>query len=714
VRAAVSLLLAIFLLFGSTPAWAASNLSFARLVLTVERSERPTHLCVVSRFGASKQTVAMHELLPSSGEAEGTGQRKDAGAPGRAGQPGTRLPVSMIEKNLGEWIFETQSEVGSPSPSVSPTPEQGSRPEATQKAGDALASEMLSSLPLELVEAIGGLAAQTDCSGTPTGQGVADGCRARLALPKSLLKDLRMTCTQNTLPPPGRGTSVAIVMVEGFRTLPSVLEVMLTNTVAFIGFDKGAQADAKGLVATVLGGHYLPGNSQPTVTGEIALQLSPRCPWRALTLPKMRELPTTVTVAPGWAQRCELRPSTRTVKVRVPPGDRVEAIGHWPTGTMIFAAQLDDGKDAVQLDARDLHFSWARHCLYAGPCPTVTPQDGGVSCDGVPAEPGTCGYRCAATAEGGSFQLPAQLTFTGAATEWATTLNRAGDVLTAYVDPSQRTVDITPVAPHDPAEWLVAIGVTGVVFTLPNGTTVRRSLNFLSKSKPVVEAVHLRCGDSIEYQYEGDRTFEPDVTRVDAGTLKLKAPAEHALSIVPRISVGIGYARPVRDAWNYDQSLDFPGGGYAIIESNFTVRSPKRIWMWEPFFGGMLGQREYGSESFHDNGKVAGGAFGRLFLGVRAGMLIPSIRLPSITLPGFGVAFFVAGGCGKAPAPTMSDKLPGECFFMPGWTLSLIGVGGNSIRLNYRAVVGEDLVVPSGANPGRLLLANDVSYHWSF
>lgn len=666
-------------------ATAEPNLKFVRLSLAVQRADRPAHLCIVSRFGSSDSSVPLEQIT-------------------RSGASKTPPDTIGWEQGSDEWFFAN---------------------EAAKAQG----------LPKAIAAATQSLAKQHDCAGNLTQGANSDACRPRLNLPLSLIKQMRMVCVSNSQPSADPLAPVVIVLLEGFRTQPSVLEISLSNTVAFVGFDPSAIADPGDLVATVVGGHYTPGNSASVVAREILIPLQPRCPWQELELPPSVALPDFVNVAPANAPDCSFTPNREQLHVRMPPDAQVSVLALWkelgpdtapvddPTRevSMLFRAWPTAGQGGVrQLRAREATFWWERHCLYNGACPTARLIEAGVDCAGAPIG-NACEYTCSSNPDRSGFDLPASVHFQtpkdtqsgGSQAEWDDRLERVGATLTSFVPASKRELTVKMARPTSAGGALTSMGVNAVQLSIWGGRRISQPINVLTYGGTyVLPASNLECGREVGYQYDGDRLHSPNRTQIDGGELRLKNPEDTAVSLLSGLYLGVGYFRPYKNWTDYARSLDFPGGFYGMLEATFGIQRPRSIWRWEPFFGVSYGRREYGAATFSEDGDVKGGAFARIAAGLRVGIQFPALRFAAVTVPGLGSHFVLAGGCGKSLAPTLSQELPGQCFFMPGVTFAFQRVNGQAVRLNARAIVGERLVAPEGRY-SRVLFLTEVGYSFS-
>jgi hypothetical protein len=566
--------IAILLLLGSyaREAAAAKPYGVVTVDLRPEIGEVPTHLCVVSQGKGPRTREALRELLLVAGP-------DPDGAEAAANTPPRRILDLSAPAIFGG---ERRAAVTS-----------------TCEAGGAC---------LPRIE----LPRSRDSNGDPTEQ-------------------LWVACAADSLvsDQDDRAPRVLVMMLEHLEGSPPLLESLkLAGGIATIG----VQADLSRIVVTArsLGGHYEAHSrgyraEEGSDQGElVVLPIAPRCYGVEVELPGVRLRESDRERLRVRANEIELDPETCVGPLRGNPRMRVDlpraagfgrievelppVAGETPTATR-FAASWDTPWPATQLrlSPHQIAFVWAPPaCVWAtGTCPSAT-LEGGIACAATALDDGSCQYLCPGNGDlgeglgegqgaGGSEWVdvspPVAVQFEKDDPDqrWTEIVQRPGQTLGAYVEPSQIYLDA------DLSGWRVDVPgsrISHVELLDNDGSSRRYAVEGVDRLQ--ILAPHASC-DPLRFRLVGDRRYLEGAAPVVAGQVEFGAVHETARLLTFNVLLAQG-GGPAIAYGGAPAELANPIYFTAIgqLAANFRPRDPRFARVaYELRIGGTVGQWGY-------------------------------------------------------------------------------------------------------------------------
>jgi hypothetical protein len=457
----------------------------------------------------------------------------------------------------------------------------------------------------------------------------ADGAcipRVELPLSGSHADQVWVACTSDSLaaePAAGVGTReprVLVMMLEHLEGSPPLLESLrLAGGVATIGV--GADLSQIVVTARSLGGHYEAHSrafraEEGTDRGElVVLPIAPRCHRVEVELPGVRlresdrerlvvraneiELDAKTCVGPlrGSARMRVMVPRASgfgRIEVELPPVE-----GETPTATR-FAGSWDqawpDGE--LQLDPHQIAFLWSPPaCVWpTGTCPTAT-LEGGISCEATALEDGSCQYLCPGNSseewaeEWVDVSPPVAVTFEkqDPHQRWNQIVQRPGQVLSEYVDPTQIYLDA------DLSSWRVDVPgsrISHVELLDNDGSSRRYAVSDVKQLR--ILAPHASC-DPLRFRLVGDRRYLESSAPVQDGRVEFGRVHKTTRLITFNVLLAQGGGQAIAYG-GAPSNLADPAYFAALgqLAANFRPRHPKFARVaYELRLGGTIGQWGY-------------------------------------------------------------------------------------------------------------------------
>jgi hypothetical protein len=454
----------------------------------------------------------------------------------------------------------------------------------------------------------------------------ADGAcvpRVELPLAGSHADQVWVACTSDSLvaePAAAEGTSeprVLVMMLEHLEGSPPLLESLrLAGGVATIGV--GADLSQIVVTARSLGGHYEAHSrafraEEGTDRGElVVLPIAPRCHRVEVELPGVRlresdrerlviraneiELDAKTCVGPlrGSSSMRVTVPRASgfgRIEVELPPVE-----GETPTATR-FAGSWDQAwpEGEQRLSPHQIAFLWSPPaCVWpTGTCPAAT-LEGGISCEATALEDGSCQYLCPGSASAEEWvdvSPPVEVTFEKQNPDqrWNETVQRPGQVLSKYVDPTQIYLDA------DLSSWRIDVPgsrISHVELLQNDGTTRRYAVSDVKQLR--ILAPHASC-DPVRFRLAGDRRYLEGSAPVQDGAVEFGRVHKTARLITFNILLAQG-GGPAIALGGAPRDLADPVYFTAIgqLAANFRPRHPRFARVsYELRLGGTIGQWGY-------------------------------------------------------------------------------------------------------------------------
>lgn len=443
---------------------------------------------------------------------------------------------------------------------------------------------------------------------------------------------LHIVCRSNARPTHRADKRVLVIFLNTHSGVhPLARTIMLDGNVVTVRLE-GSIPASEVFIASVLGGHYFPGETATSFDRRVVLTPTPRCHETNIELADYdarseQTLAVKVTEGAVPLLTCHVQVIDGYAKVSLPERSAtdpkiVELAG--PTSGLRFTATWSDRVPPPTLRGtlRGISLYWVRHCFYLPreDCPSAHLVDSGLDCAGVKDRDG-CSYACDAENANIPIHIPEIVLFTRALTHdtWMGRVSFSGARLDAYVDPRDRKIVIeTPRQERHGFLSLFNPGLDKIDLLFPKGRNV--TLPFEAGMSKIVDAPGMECQEDVVYRYIGETLFQSAVQSVKDGAFALESPGELISSPDLHLFLGVGL-----------ETVDNQRIGLDHVLLNVGVDMPfsrwNSWWLVDGLFDVMAGQRGYylqgsgGDRSLHDT------RWGRILLGVAPGINGPLFRI---------------------------------------------------------------------------------------
>ena len=437
-----------------------------------------------------------------------------------------------------------------------------------------------------IAAAVRALAVREAPAGVPGCDGEHPSCHPQLSARSTFdaisVGDQRVTRTNHIYcaPNESRRSAEQRVLVITLNThqliSPTISQLRLDGSLVSLFFDGEVKEDQV-LHARIAGGDYATANQSSAASNyRVTLALEPRCSTSTVELSAMKVLGIDSIEVKFSGGRCEAVLDAGSFDIRLPPSSAHRKRLTATAKEHVFVARWTSRRPPATLRAGfdAFSFSWRPSCELRGQrCPDALLSETGTTCETIALADrvaafstlGTCSYRCELGESNLAVSLPATVQFTHVSTRandkeivWDAQLSFAGQTLKTPHTLEGRWLDVAlPRLIGDNVEWR---RLDAVEITLPDGTT-----HELSRATPV-SAPRVRCGDTLEYRFRGQRYHPSHELRLEGGTVAIPHPEkdEATLSIGIAAEAGIGF--------------DNERGGHPVAELALRVPVYLRPW----------------------------------------------------------------------------------------------------------------------------------------
>lgn len=530
-------------------------------------------------------------------------------------------------------------------------------------------------------------------------------CRPRFVIPEhvqkfdvdsasSYSKALHLRCVAN-IRKHALLARTAVVFVNPHQAeAPAVVGVELDGSVASIRFN-GEVSEHEGIVAAVVGGHYVTSRSFSSVNGRVVLPLASWCAAHDVTLPPaspgiMADIRVEFTNGAGLTLSCTPTVASQQFSMMLPrdppPGGGSITVQGQPSDHFYLRTSWTRGEPPRSLVPQVLSARafLDRDCFHAPEeaCPSA--RIGAIQCATVSATAESCDYVCTTTGVG--VHLPTSVTFIRPDTgdRWMDTMATIGQRFVETVPQERRSLRIDASAIRG-AIWDWKADVDDVEVVLPGGEVRRFTLAELGGTE--IKYSNVRCGEPIVYRYLNPRTFVDQVAIAKNGAIRLDLPlAPVRDSGALRVGASAAYA------WAIGTNPPGPAQAAGLAEMDLLYRPAREFFQFGWGFAVMYGNRLYGIGE-GSNGRTGTLEYLRFLAAVSASIRFRGVEMEA-QLRG-GINF----GLGRLPAdfaPGVSED-GGVGVLVPGAGLHIWLTGPFWLRLAGAGVVGERFLTLAGS-----------------
>lgn len=488
-------------------------------------------------------------------------------------------------------------------------------------------------------------------------------CRPSFDLPSRIgtssndSKSLHLACTPNERPttrreqPTVAPSQKVLVLFLNTHTgvYPAIRRIKFDGNIVTIQFD-GFVDDNDVFLASILGGHYLPGQTVSSSGRRIVLPVVPRCYIRNIELPYYDER----SEQDVYAELTERHTSLLTCRASIVDGvvrmhlparensdlKQLELLGL--SGLRLTANWSDRvPPEGLRTKLRGISLRWVRHCMYPSEesCPSASLLNSSVQCSDGILHGQECLYTCDAGAATVPLNIPEDVRFTRSVTNqsWTARVNFSGTRLDAYIEPLYRKIIITtPKASPEYSRWVDSIDIR---LSKVRATTVP----FSSGKNISIDAPGAECGDVVIYQYVGTRPFTSTTGTLRGGVLALTDTKDLATIIDGRMALGFG------TEWAPSAELS-QAGPTVSTGAVFDINPTGSVW----FIGGtaelLYGQGGYLVQDSIGARTARSGVTVRALFGATAGLRSEWAA----------TSFGIEGGFSISTPPDGRDPLPAQ------------------------------------------------------
>lgn len=525
-----------------------------------------------------------------------------------------------------------------------------------------------------------------DDAATPTCADPGSVCRPSFEIPpyiESGMRDkapLHIACTPNARSLGHSGKRTLMVFLNTHTGAhPPIRRIVLDGNVITVRF-KGSVEDSAVFIASVLGGHYSPGETATSFNRRIILTPAPRCHETSIELPdyharseQMLRVGLQENARPLLS--CSVQAANGYAKVSLPERSTadpktLELQGQ--TSGLRFTATWSDRSPPATLRGmlRGISLYWTRHCLYSEgeACPSARLLDSGLDCDeGVPDLKG-CSYRCNGGDSNIPIHLPDTVRFTRKSTHetWTARVSYSGARVDAYVDARDRKIFVRTPPPDTDGFLADYPGVSEIELLFPKERSMTLPFNF--GMNELINAPDIECDQKVVYHYVGAYPYAESKQPLKSGAVTFGDPGELSSILDPRVFMGIGYESLEKREPDFSRVI----GKAGMVG---TLGGWNSWWFVDALFEATFGQREYQVQTADGGRSTHSAAITRGLFGIA-----PGIRM---------ISMFTSVGIEGGFSEGFTDTFPGRGVFAIVLRVRTRVSHSSSLSITFHGYLGE-------------------------